>query len=85
MAYNLEKAKRNAKRIGVDVKASTRKGKKLDVLKQGKKVASIGAVDYDDYTVHGDKKRKTNYKKRHDKYRHKKGTPSYYADQILWT
>lgn len=85
VGYDLKKAEKNAAKIGVTVKPSTRKEKKLDVFKDGKKVASIGAKGYDDYTKHRDKKRKKLYKKRHEKYRHKKGTASYYADKILWT
>ena len=38
-----------AKKIGVTVKPSTVKGKKIDVFKDGAKIASIGAVGYLDY------------------------------------
>jgi hypothetical protein len=41
--------KRKAKEIGVIVKPSTRKNKKLDVFKDGEKVASIGDTRYLDY------------------------------------
>tara|TARA_R110002020_G_scaffold73940_5_gene189593 strand:+ start:1135 stop:1395 length:261 start_codon:yes stop_codon:yes gene_type:complete len=81
---NLTKARANAKKIGVEVKVSTRKGKKLDVFKNGEKVASIGDINYEDFLTHGDEQRKKNYKSRHEKDRHKVGTASYYADQILW-
>ena len=80
----LLKAKRKAKKIGVDVLPSTRKGKKLDVFKNGKKVASIGAVGFSDFNIHMSLKRRDLYKKRHQKYRTRVGTPSYYADKILW-
>lgn len=83
--YDIKKAKKNAEKIGVSVKPSTRKNKKLDVFKHDKKVASIGAKGYDDFTKHKDAKRKENYKARHNKYRHNKGTPSYFADKILWS
>lgn len=82
---NLEKARANARKLGVTVRPSTVKGKKLDVFKGDRKVASIGAVGYEDYTTHNDDERKRRYKQRHEKYRHNKGTPSYYADKILWT
>jgi len=82
--YDLKKAIKNANKIGVKVKPSTRKNKKLDVFKEGQKVASIGDTHYDDFTFHKDEKRRANYKKRHNRYRHKVGTPSYYSDQILW-
>lgn len=80
-----------AKRLGVTIKPSTNKKKKIDVFKDGDKIASIGAIGYGDYPTfmktegkeYADKKRQA-YKKRHDKDRHVKGTNGYYADQILW-
>jgi len=82
---NLTKAKRKAKAIGVTIKPSTRKYKKLDVYnKDGQKVASIGDKRYEDFNTHNDPKRRANYKARHEPYRHRKGTASYYADKILW-
>tara|TARA_R100000655_G_scaffold90950_1_gene131630 strand:- start:80 stop:340 length:261 start_codon:yes stop_codon:yes gene_type:complete len=82
---NISQAKKNAAKIGVEVKASTRKGKKLDVFKGDKKVASIGNLDYEDFLQHKDKERQKNYKARHQKTRTKVGTASYYADKILWS
>ena len=82
---NISQAKKNAAKIGVEVKASTRKGKKLDVFKGDKKVASIGNLDYEDFLQHKDKERQKNYKARHQKTRTKNGTASYYADKILWS
>jgi len=81
----LDKAKANAKKIGVTIKPAENKSKKLDVYKGDKKVASIGAKGYDDYLTHNDNDRKKNYKARHNKYRHNVGSPSYFADKILWT
>ena len=81
---NLSKARGKAKNIGVSVRPSEQKGKKLDVYKNGNKVATIGDLAYEDYNTTGDKERRRLYKIRHEKNRHKKGTPSYYADQILW-
>ena len=81
---NLARAKERAKTLGVEIKPSTRKNKKLDVFKQGEKVASIGDKRYSDYLQHGDEDRRKRYKARHENYRHKKGSASYYADQILW-
>lgn len=80
-----------AKRLGVTIKPSTNKKKKLDVFKDDKKIASIGAVGYGDYPTfmksegkeYADKKRSA-YKKRHEKDRHVKGTNSWWADNILW-
>lgn len=83
---NLAKAKARAKSLGVEVKPSTRKHKKLDVFDAtGKnKLASIGDIRYSDFLQHGDEERRRRYKARHEPHRHKKGTPSFYADQILW-
>ena len=83
--------RKNARRIGVTIKPSTRKGKKIDVFKDGKKIASVGALGYGDYASFlkekgrefADKRRRL-YKIRHEKNRKKIGTNSYYADQILW-
>jgi len=80
-----------AKSLGVDIKPSTKKGKKIDVFKNGKLVASIGAKGYKDYPTYlaengkeeAEKRRKL-YKMRHEKDRHSPGTPGYYADKILW-
>ena len=81
---NLTKARARAKTLGVEIKPSTRKNKKLDVFKQGEKVASIGDKRYSDYLQHGDEDRRKRYKARHEPHRHKKGSASYYADKILW-
>ena len=81
---NITKAKERAKKLGVAVKPSTRKNKKLDVFKDGEKIASIGDKRYSDFLLHGDEDRRKRYKKRHEKHRHEVGTPSYYADRILW-
>ena len=64
----------------------------VDVFdKQGKRLASIGAKGMDDYPTHIQKRgmefakeRRRLYKIRHEKTRHRVGTPSYYADKILW-
>lgn len=83
--------KSQAKKLGVEVRRSKSKGKKLDVFKKGKKIASIGALGYSDYPTfmktHGKahaEKRRSAYKKRHSKDRSKKGSPGYYADKLLW-
>ena len=82
---NLTKAKQRAKRLGVTIKPSTNKNKKLDVFDQhGQKIASIGDIRYSDYLQHGDEERRKRYKLRHEKYRKVPGTPSFFADQILW-
>ena len=59
--------------------------------KQYKKIASVGAMGYGDYPTfmirEGNKSAKLHrkrYKMRHEKDRHYKGSPGFYADQILW-
>ena len=81
-----------AKKLGVTVKPSKVKGKKIDVFnKKGDKLASVGAIGYGDFATYKQTKgnefalkRQKAYKKRHQKYRTKIGTNSYYADKILW-
>lgn len=82
---NLVKARDRAKKLGVTIKPSTMKNKKLDVYdKSGKKLASIGDIRYSDYLQHADDKRRQSYKARHSANRNIKGTAGYYADKILW-
>ena len=81
---NITLARQRAKKLGVEVRESTRKNKKLDVFKDGKRVASIGDKRYSDYLQHKDSERRRRYKARHENYRHVKNTPSYFADKILW-
>ncbi len=92
MSYQIKPAqRRRASAIGVIIKPSKVKNKKLDVFKGDKKVASIGFLGMGDYETFkktkglefADKRRKA-YKSRHQKTRTKVGTPSYYADKILW-
>lgn len=81
----------NALNLGVTIKPSTNKSKKIDVYKNGKKVASIGAMGYKDYSIHLKEngkafanERRRLYKIRHKNDRNKIGTPGYYANKILW-
>jgi hypothetical protein len=94
MPYQISSYTRSkAKKLGLEVKRSTRKGKKIDVFKHGKKIASIGALGYDDYTTYSKKsKSKANERRRLYHIRHKKDskrkngsiTPGYLASQLLW-
>jgi hypothetical protein len=92
MAYKITKyTKDNAKKLGVEVKVSNVKGKKLDVFKDGKKIASVGALGYSDYPTYIKNKgkdyadkRRTLYKIRHKNNKDVKGTNGYYADKLLW-
>ena len=101
MSYTITAYSRaRAKKLGVIIKPSTRKGKKIDVFKNVKnakgeivlkKIASIGALGMGDYPTfiktkgkEFANKRRKAYKSRHQKHRNIKGTNSYYADKILW-
>ena len=82
---NLKKARARAAKLGVVVRPSIVKGKKLDVLDpRGRKLASIGDIRYEDFLQHGDHERRRLYKARHQKNRSIVGSPGYFADQILW-
>ena len=82
---------RQANKLGVKIRPSHNKTKKIDVLKGDKVVASVGANGMNDYPTYmktrgktyANKRRKL-YKMRHKKDRTKRGTAGYYADQILW-
>ena len=97
MAYKiLPYSFRKAKELGVVIKPSSNILKKIDVFKNGKKIASIGARGMNDYPTYMQKekngyyekgyayKRRKLYKERHDKDRHVVGSAGYYADKILW-
>lgn len=80
-----------AKKLGVVVKRSTNPAKKIDVYKNGVKVASCGAIGYNDYPTfwrkygkeYADKHRRL-YKLRHEKDRHIRGSVGWYSDKLLW-
>jgi hypothetical protein len=97
MAYKILPYSYNkAKGLGVEIKPSKNLLKKIDVFKNGKKVASIGARGMNDYPTYLQKekkgyyekgyanKRRKLYKERHEKDRHVVGSAGYYADKILW-
>lgn len=80
-----------AKKLGVDIKPSTNKKKKIDVFKNDKKIASIGAKSYSDFPNYVKEKgltyakeRQRLYKLRHAKTSQKKDSPSFFASKILW-
>ena len=81
----IQKAKKKAAALGVQVKESTRKKKKLDVYsRSGEYLVSIGDLRYSDFLQHGDEKRRQAYRKRHQKNRLIKGSAGYFASEILW-
>ena len=82
---------KKAKKLGVVVKPSTNKTKKIDVYRNRKKIASVGAYGMNDfptfikkYGISYAKKRRELYKMRHQKDRTKKWTRGWLADQLLW-
>lgn len=84
-------SKQQAKKLGVDIKPSTNKNKKIDVFRDDKKIASIGAIGYLDYPSYIKTKgkeyadsRRILYKLRHNKDRKIVGSNGYWADKILW-
>ena len=94
--YSIKKYTYNkAKKLGVIVKPSTNKTKKIDVFKKlgktMKKVASVGANGMNDYPTYIQKRglayaktRRRLYRMRHEKDRHVRGSAGYYADKLLW-
>lgn len=80
-----------AKKLKVDIKPSSNPKKKVDVFKDGKKIASIGAYGYGDFPTWTKAKGDTfaNEKRRLYRLRHKGeekviGSNGYYAWYILW-
>ena len=81
-----------AKKLGVKIKPSTRKGKKIDVLDWNNQyITSIGDIRYDDYTTYMKTKgkeyaeeRRRLYRIRHKKNAEKLGSAAYYSYNILW-
>ena len=78
-----------AKSLGVEVKPSEKKGKKIDVLRNNE-VVSIGDINYKDYHMYSEsdkdlaESRRRAYHARHDCSNAKKGTAGYYACKLLW-
>jgi hypothetical protein len=91
MSYKIKPEQiKAAKLLGVSIKPSTLKGKKIAVFKNGQKVADIGALGYGDFWTYyaGDRfvarqKRKA-YQARHNGEQNKIGSPGFFAWYILW-
>lgn len=92
MTYKItDYTKEQAAKLGVSVKPSANIKKKIDVFKNNKKIASVGAIGYADFPTHLEnhgaefaKQRRRLYKIRHEKDRNIKGTAGYWADKLLW-
>ena len=80
----------------MDFKVSTRKNKKYMVKLENGTTVHFGDKRYQQYRDstgvgayshlnHLDKKRRENYKTRHEKTRHNKYSPSWFSDSFLWS
>lgn len=97
MPYKIKQYTYNkAKYFGVTVRPSKMKGKKIDVFRNGVKIASVGALGYADYPTYLEMERAGKVRKgmaqsrwkayhaRHRTDRVKKDTPAYWAAVLLW-
>ena len=92
MTYQITNyTRKQADKLGVVVKPSTNKNKKIDVFKNGEKIVSVGGAGYNDYPTYLKKmgkeyadKRRELYKLRHEKDRHIKNSAGFFADKLLW-
>ena len=85
MTYRITDYSRNqARKLGVSIRLSSNPKKKLDVYKNGVKVASIGAIGYSDFASTGDKEQRRLYRLRHAGEDKRVGSNGYYAWYILW-
>ncbi len=89
--------RKQAKRLGVEVRPSKLKNKKIDVLYEGNKIASVGAKGYLDYPSYiqtkgkkfADERRRL-YRIRHAKNSKRvpggieKQKPGFFAANLLW-
>lgn len=90
--YQISQAtKSKARELGVEVRPSKLKNKKIDIYKDGLKLYSIGDIRYGDFHTfmreYGQNianERRRLYKLRHGRTRNIKGSKSWYADQLLW-
>jgi hypothetical protein len=80
-----------AKKLDVTIKPSHLANKKIDVIKDGKIIASIGAKGYKDFPTHLEEKglkyankRRKLYKIRHAKDLNNKNGNGYWSSAILW-
>jgi hypothetical protein len=86
MTYKITNYSREkAQKLGVIIKPSTRKNKKLDIFnKEGELMASIGDINYTDFASTGDKEQRRRFKLRFDKSRKNVGSNTWWSDQLLW-
>jgi hypothetical protein len=82
---------KQARKYGVTVIPSKNKTKKIDVIKNGRVLASIGARGMNDFPTYMKKfgkkyanTRRRLYKIRHNNDRKTRGTRGWWADKLLW-
>lgn len=73
-----------AKKYNVDIKLSSNPKKKLDVYKDGKKLASIGDINYKDYGTYLVEKGKIYADKRQRLYKIRHKGEDNWSLKILW-
>ena len=92
MTYRITNyTRKQGRKIGVLVKPSKNPNKKIDVFRNGEKIASVGAFGMNDYPTYIRKSgiafaktRRKLYKQRHEKDRHVKWSNGWLADKLLW-
>jgi hypothetical protein len=85
MTYRITDYSRNqARKLGVSIRLSSNPKKKLDVYKNGTKVASIGATGYGDYGTFMETKGKAYADERRRLYRIRHKGENNFSLKILW-
>jgi hypothetical protein len=90
MPYKItDYTREQAKKYNVTIKPSENKNKKIDVYKDGKKISSVGAINYKDYPTYmkEEGKEKADERRKLYKLRHKKDLNSKngkWANRLLW-
>ena len=81
-------SRKQAEKLNVAIKPSHKKNKKLDVLKNGTVITSIGDKRYKDYPTYIKEKGKPYADKRRELYKirhqHDNNVAGFYAKRILW-
>ena len=96
MVYTItDYSKKKADKLGVKIKPSKNKNKKIDVYKDGEKIAAIDDKKYNDYPTYLSFEKKglvkqgyANERRKLYRIRHKKNIDKdgngYYSNKILW-
>jgi Mn-dependent DtxR family transcriptional regulator len=77
-------SKQQAKKLGVELRPSSNPKKKIDVYKGGKKLASIGDINYQDYGMYLQTKGKAYADERRRLYRIRHKGENNFSLKILW-